>query len=130
MNRLVIVAFMIFSVSGNSIASDLAFSNSKKKSKDDYGYSKCIDVSTSYREKLTYEEICKYGVSCPNEKSQKKVTMYCMESNLSECFVYRSWKSPNQLVGIPDSTEIGLLTQGLSFKQGAKSGKTCAYYDQ
>lgn len=55
--------------------------------------------------------------------------MYCVLPNLSECFENKSWKSANQLVGVPNNVKIGLLTQGLSFKKGIKTGKTCAYYD-
>ena len=115
--------------SANSLSDDFSFGSGIKKYKEEYKNSKCIDKATYHREKLAYEEICKYGISCPSVKTKENITMYCMELNLSECFENKSWKTANQLVGIPSHTKIGLLTQGLSFKQSAKTGKTCAYYD-
>jgi hypothetical protein len=129
MIKLVLVILIALTFSTKSLSGNLVFGSGSKKSKGEYEHSKCIENSTNYRERLTYEEVCKYGVSCPSVKTKDKITMYCMESNLSECFVNKSWKTDNQLVGVPGHKNIGLLTQGLSFKQGVRAGKTCAYYD-
>lgn len=113
----------------NSFGSESLFDESSRKVKSDYKYSKCIDGPTKYVENLAYEEICKYGSSCPEKRFEKKIKMYCRESNLSQCFEKKAWKTPNQLLGIQPNTTIALLTQGMSYKKGAKSGHTCAYYD-
>ena len=98
-------------------------------SKDQFSYSKCIDVAATYREKLTYDELCRYGPACPSVKSNKKYESYCIYNNLSECFENKAWKTANQLLEIPSRTKIGLVTQGLSFKNGTRTGQTCGYYN-
>jgi len=123
------ITILFFLFINSSYAADTIFKHAQQKPKEEYKYSKCVDGFTSYREKLTYHEICKYGASCPSEKEGGKIIMYCTEQNLSECFENKSWKSSNQLVGVDSGVKIGLVTQGFSIKSGAKAGQTCAYYD-
>lgn len=113
----------------NASWADGLFRASPKLSKDHFSYSKCIDVAAKYREKLTYDELCRYSQACPSVKSSKKYESYCIYNNLSECFENKAWKTAHQLLGLPRSIEIGLVTQGLSFKNGARTGQTCGYYD-
>lgn len=125
------ISFLIlfFLFINNSYAVDMIFKNSQQKPKEEYKYYKCVDTVTNYREKLTYDEICRYGAGCPFENEDGKTIVYCTDQNLSECFENKSWKTPNQLVGVDSRVKIGLVTQGLSFKSGVKAGQTCAYYD-
>lgn len=130
MKRLFIVAFTISMISETTIASDFfGLSKTKKKTKEDYSHSKCLDMHTLHQTDLTHEEICKYGVSCPQAKSENKITMYCLEPNISDCFNNLSWKSTNQLVGIPENKTIGIFSRTLSIKGGVKSERVCAYFD-
>lgn len=129
MIRKLILFSVLVEISINCSANESPFGQAGQKAKEDYTHSKCIKNTTNYTEYLTYEEICKYGTSCPEKNQKNKFRMYCMESNLSECFEKKSWKTSNQLVGLPSDIKIGLLTQGMSFKKGAKSGQTCAYYN-
>ncbi len=105
------------------------FGGSTQLSKGDYEKHKCITGPTYRMERLAYKEICKYGkYGCPLKAYKEKRMMYCKHENLSECFENKAWLNKNQLVGLPENIEIGLITQGLSFKNGARSGETCAYY--
>ena len=112
--------------------SNLLFSklaNGNKKSKKDYNNSKCFKGTTKHRQKLTYQEVCNYGAKCPEEKYDKQAVMYCLEKNISQCFENKTWKTANELVGILSNIKIGLLSQGVSVKNGLKTGETCAFYD-
>ncbi len=112
-----------------TVGADQNLFENPKKSKEDFARSKCVDTVVKYKELLSYEEICKYGFSCPKRPFKDKQPMYCVHKNISECFEKKSWQTSNQIVGLPLHIKIGLLTQGLSFKKGANSGKTCAYYN-
>lgn len=129
MNRLFIATFIISIISEATIASDFGLTKVKKKTKEEYSHSKCLVIHTLHEANLTYEEICKYGVSCPQAKSEKKITMYCLELDLSDCFKDISWKSSNQLLDVPESKTIGIFSRSLSIKGGVKSEKVCAYFD-
>ena len=107
-----------------------SFFKNKPLPKESYKQHKCVKHSTKHRQKLTHEEICKYSKQgCITAKNIKPQNMYCTENLLSECYVNKSWVTANELVGLPKDIKIGLLTQGLSFKKGAKTGKSCGYYD-
>jgi antitoxin component YwqK of YwqJK toxin-antitoxin module len=112
-----------------TLAGSLEFKSGNKKSKQDYQHSKCVNETTKYKQKLTYQETCKYGTTCPEKKMNGKTLMYCTYTNISQCFENKAWKTSNELVGISSKIKIGLLTQGLSFKKGADTGQTCAFYD-
>ena len=130
MKRLFIAAFIISIVSDDTIASDFfGLAKQEKKTKDEYSHSKCLVVHTLHQANLTHEEICKYGVSCPQATSEKRITMYCLEPDLSDCFKESSWKSSNQLLEVPESKTIGIFSRSLSIKSGVKSEKVCAYFD-
>ncbi len=100
-----------------------------KLSKEQFRYSKCIDKATVYRERLTYDELCRYGQACPSVKSHEKYESFCLYRNLSECFEHKAWKTSYQLLGLPSGAKIGLVTQELAFKNGVGTGKTCGYYN-
>ncbi len=100
-----------------------------KLSKEQFRYSKCIDKATVYRERLTYDELCRYGQACPSVKSYEKYESFCLYRNLSECFEHKAWKTSYQLLGLPSGAKIGLVTQDLAFKNGVGTGKTCGYYN-
>lgn len=125
----VLKSLVIFVGSAVIIPTAVGFEKKNGPKKEDFEHSKCVSSSTKYREDLAYHEICRYGVSCPKEKSDKKITMYCSHANLSECFENKGWKNANQLIGLDETIKIGFLTQGLSVKNGAKTNETCAYFN-
>ena len=128
--RILVVLFVSLVFSSASVFGDqVRFVSKDKKSKEHYKYSKCVEGATYFRQKLSYDEVCKYGSRCPKQDSKTKVRMYCMHKNISECFEKKAWKTENELVGLSSSIDIALLTQGLSYAKEASPNKTCAYYD-
>ena len=117
-------------VSTNSLADRSSFFGSKKLTADDFVKSKCVNSITYYSELLSSKEVCKYGSnSCSNIDSSAKVKMYCLHENLSECFENKAWLTEHQLMGLPESIEIGLVSRSMSYKSGVRSDQVCAYYD-
>jgi len=128
----IVILFLTLFYTSTTLASDIfgPFGN-KRVTKEDFNKRKCIKSSTKIKERLSYQEICKYGANgCLKIKPQDKQLMYCQENLLSKCFENKSWVTSNQLVGLPEHIKIGLFTQGLSFAKGAMTGQTCAYYDK
>ncbi len=124
----IIIFILLFSTS--SLADRSSFFGSNKLKADDYFKSKCVNSISYYSELLSSKEICKYGSnSCSNIDSSKKVKMYCLHENLSECFEAKAWLTEHQLVGLPASIEIGLVSRKMSYKSGVRSDLVCAYYD-
>lgn len=130
MKRLFIVAFIISIIPETTIANDFfGLGKTKKKTKEDYSHSRCLDTHTLHQANLTDEEICKYGLSCPPAKNENKITMYCLELNIGDCFKKSSWRSTNQLLRVSENKTIGIFTRSLSIKGGVRSEKVCAYFD-
>lgn len=128
MNRFAIAAFISLFITQESIGDD-SIVNKKRKPKEDYKYSKCVDIYIYHQAELSQEEICQYSISCPSKPPKKRANMFCTEENISECFINKSWKSANQLVGIPENQKIGSFSRSMTAKAGEISGKSCAYYD-
>ena len=132
MSRYILMIFMgsIFAVS-NVFAIDNIdeLFGKKSPSKDSFKYSKCNSVRTTFTEKLTYDELCRYGTGCPSVKRKEKYTAYCTTEKLSQCFEEKGWRLGHELVGLSKEIEIGLMTQSRSIKNGVMSGESCAYYN-
>lgn len=94
----VIIPLLLIHMPANGDPISYTIKNNKQK--NEYKFSKCIDGATYYRQKLTYDEICKYGTNCPEHDAKVKVLMYCMYPNLSTCFENKAWKTANELVGL------------------------------
>lgn len=110
-------------------AQNAAPRNKPAKSSEGYKHSKCIEEAVNHKQKLTYQEICKYSSGCPEEKSDEKILMYCLRSEINQCFESGAWQTINEVVGVSNTVKVGILSNEFSVINGVKASKTCIYYD-
>jgi|SRR5690554_1250374 len=97
--------------------------------KDEYTHSKCIERRAHYSERLSHEEICEYSSACQDAMVGEKVEMYCDQENISQCFESKAWITANELVGLSEAVDVGVVTVTSAYKNGVTSASTCAYYN-
>lgn len=127
--KYVVVLFILFS---NTTFAGGLFSNSMKKTLEEYTYSKCVNnvhTVTMLKAKLTTDEVCRYGkYGCSSIQATDKILAYCSLNTLSQCFEKKAWKTIDQILNFPITKVPGAVSYGLN-KEGIHKGQTCMFWD-